>query len=128
MIALLTAISFVPHSSEVVSWADVVEFNRVYNDDGELQFTQLVGWNDDGDGEYLSDWWRLWRKPDHAPTPRMIGGRWHVTFYDDQHHLQRRVIARSCWHSWTQFDREVEDRRGAENKYRLGLPQPQKGR
>lgn len=110
----LLALALVPLSPERVTWADVTEINHVYSCKGEHQFTQIIGWNDGA-----VDWWRI---PTITPTPRRVGNRWHTVFHDKRGNVLRRVVSLSVWHSWTQYDREVEDRQLLPPEQRKGLP------
>ncbi len=99
----LAALSLVSHSIVLEDTAEIVEVNRVYcGRTGKRQFAQIMGWNDDG-----VDWWRI---VNHVPVSRKIGGRWHVTFIDPKCGRMRRLITPTVHHSWSTWDREVENR------------------
>lgn len=106
MIALLLAILPAPHLP--TDAVDVLERNSFYNEQGQLVFIQLVGWDYQTDGELHVRFWRM--DKDTVLTPRYDHRLklWSLTWTDVE--TQRRVLAGSYFESWLQYDPETADR------------------
>ena len=76
-----------------------VEVNHLYDECGRHCFDQIILW--DENGRVIA--WRLW-KPERCP-PWRCGERWKLR-------LDGKLVTVACWwHTWTQYDPEIEDRK-----------------
>ena len=86
------------------SWhgrASMLENNHYFNENGDLVFVQLIAW--DGDRVWF---WRMNKLGDL--TPRREHGAWVVRWDDAGVYRELRSI--TFVETWTQYDRELEDR------------------
>lgn len=82
---------------------DGIELNRVRDEHGRRQLEQWILWDDQG---YVSEW-RYY----HQEPIRRQGDGWVLLLFDT-HRTKRLWEIHSRWHheTWTDYDREVEDR------------------
>jgi hypothetical protein len=103
---------------EIIDSFDALEINHYYSDEGEHVFDQLICWRwDDSRNAFVVEAWRLW-KIDRYPERRFSGGC-EVLFDDGE--ITRRVRGKVFWETWSQRDREMEDRRKFSQDQRRGL-------
>lgn len=146
MILLLLALN--PASQPVFDAVDRVEVNHFYNGDGCLVFDQIIWWDwnvshsrwDVVDWRLLKDVRKVieadqreWDRnfPDGPPyVAEWIGGHatphhepcgWVSEWYDEKTLKYRRVVAKTCDESWTDFDRELIEREQLPEQHRRRL-------
>lgn len=81
-----------------------LELNHFYDDNGQLVFTQLIGW----ERNKRCRFWKMDKTQSLIPLPDRQHGGYCVTWIDGD--LVRQVRAVSCGESWTQWDVELADR------------------
>lgn len=119
---LLAAMMTMPQTDGAIADRfDAIELNHYFDDRGEHVFDQIILWTwDDKQNAFKVDAWRLW-KTDRGPTRRFDGG-WELIWYDSD--VLRRVEAKVFWETWTQRDREMDDRRLHPKEHRRELTRP----
>lgn len=86
---------------------DALEINHYYSNEGEHVFDQLIAWNwSESHNAFVVEAWRLW-KTDRHPQKRSSGG-YEIVFDDGD--VTRRVTGKVFWETFTQRDREMENR------------------
>ncbi len=116
----LAAACAVPQTPTVRDEVDIIELNHVYDGDGQLVLRQLIFW----------EWrpqaarhhvvaWRLWKVGEPRPLRDWPRGGYTLLFHDGQ--ILRCVRAEVFRETWTQFDREISDRRRLSQDGRRGL-------
>jgi hypothetical protein len=110
----------VPHAPLVCDRVDVVELNRVYDDQGRPLLTQMIFWDwYEHDARLHVVAWRLWPEDGARPTRDWSQGEYRLLWHDGE--LLREVWAGSWRESWTQFDPEMNDRVVLPKSARRGL-------
>lgn len=95
----IALLCLLPHTPEPIR-CDQIELNRVYNDDGHLWLKQVIFWRWEPAVGWVAEGWR---RLDHGrlrKTPH--GWRWEEPGLCVEAPLMRQ--------SWTQYDREAENR------------------
>lgn len=116
--------SVIPQEVGVVrDYVDVVERNRVYDENAVLVFEQLIWYTwSEADGRFQVRAWRLDKSPAIVPLKTPEG---YVSVWMDGD-VPRYVLARSRVESWTQHDPELAERAYLDNDKRKGLSSPKK--
>lgn len=105
-----------PMEVPVVDTVDVLERNHFYGEQGEIVFTQHIGWSYDVADLHVV-FWRL-NKDEKSPiTPTSKGYQWQ--WWDGD--TLRRVESKVYRETWTQFDPELRDRAHVAAHDRRGL-------
>lgn len=90
---------------------DAIELNSYYDEHGNHVFDQIIF----RDLDNIADW-RLRKSPDQLPAGKRA-------IWCDGTCL-RKVSAASVYHTWTQFDRELEERKELPKENRRELSRP----
>lgn len=85
---------------------DALELNSFYDESGRLVFDQVIFWHWHADGLHVQAW-RLVKEPNQLPA-RDRNGEWYVLWFDGDR--SRLVRSDSYLRTWTQTDRELDDR------------------
>ncbi len=113
-------LTIVPQSPLVCDRVDLIELNRVYDDEGRPAITQMIFWDwTPADGRFHVVAWRLWKQAEMQPTRDWAQGEYVLLWHDGE--LLREVRAPAWRESWTQHDPEMEDRRQLAKGERRGL-------
>ncbi len=104
---------------------DVLELNHYYDEKGQHNFSQLIGWTwseskTEHASQYHVAWWMLWKSVDQARPARDYRRGGHVLIVRRGEEL-RCIRAKSFYESWTQYDPEVLDRQQFPQSQRVGL-------
>ena len=107
---LIALATILPAPRPVVQYCDRIELNRVYDAQGCETFAQVIFWSDG----HVRDW----KIADHVRLER-TADNWAATWHDGCE--WRRVVAPRLVTTWTQYDREVADRKrlGQHDRWRL---------
>lgn len=128
ILALILSLPISPVKADHVA---IIELNHVHNDDAEPRFDQLIFWEFrrsvplDGDGptwSYHVIAWRIVEAEDYRL--RKEQSRWVLTLWDretDESRQLRIIRAVSFRETWTNHDREIEQRTRLHQDYRRGL-------
>jgi hypothetical protein len=118
MIALLL-LSIIPQPYPVTDSVDVIEKNHFYDDDGKLTFSQWIFWKWNArDSRYDVVDWRL------VQGPTALSDASTLAFWDQKDQVTRRVRTVSWRETWTQYDREAENRKILPESQRRKLTTP----
>lgn len=114
MLALFLLLALSAPGPELVlhDECDVIELNHFYDDQGRQVFDQVIFFTWDGRRHQVLDW-RLVKQPSHLPHRNWsaVGEQWQCLWVDERDgNRLRRVVARSCRETWTQFDPELVER------------------
>lgn len=110
----------VPATPLVRDHVDVIELNHVYDTDGQLILRQFIFWDwHDGDAQFRVVAWRLWSEGQPRPLRDLRRGGYVLLWHDGQ--VLRWIEADMFHETWTQHDREIEDRRRLSQDRRRGL-------
>lgn len=119
-IVISIALGIVPQSPLVCDRVDVLELNRVYDDEGRPVLTQMIFWDwHERDARLHVVAWRLWKDESPLPTRDWSCGEFVLLWNDGE--LLREVRAAAWRESWTQFDPELHDRNVFSKENRRGL-------
>lgn len=80
-----------------------IEVNSFYDENGKLVFVQNI-FRDEANVQA----WRLVKEPSHLPQRDWAAGDYSVLWFDGDR--LREVRTRSVVESWTQYDREIDER------------------
>jgi len=86
----------------VEEYVDLVTLNYVYNEEGELNFAQLIFWDWDGSRYQVVDW-RMYKREEQYPIREK--SIWVLRWYDEG--ILRKVISNHFTTTWTQYDAEI---------------------
>lgn len=118
LIAIIACCTMPQTDGAIVDSFDAIEINHYYSDSGEHIFDQFIAWRwDNSRSDFVVEAWRLW-KTDNYPQKRFNGG-YEVLFDDGD--LTRRVIGKVYWETFTQHDREMQNRSVFDKSDRRGL-------
>jgi len=121
VIYALLLLAIIPHDPVVRDQADICEVERVYDNDGELIFTQQI-WRDFNPltcrNEIVA--WRMVRHAEQLPQNGVS------VFWDGD--CLRRVEAKQVVYTWDQYDAEVSERNILPPDARRGLTTFTEGR
>lgn len=110
-IALLLAI--VPQTEAVTDHVDCIELNRVYDENANHTFTQVIFWETNREGIDVVIDWRLVKHANQLPSDRSV-------IWRDGDRI-RKVIANHSMETWTQYDPELAARSERPTEQRRGL-------
>ncbi len=117
---LLGAAAMVPATPLVRDRVDAIELNHVYDSDGRLVLRQFIFWDwHDGDGQFRVVAWRLFNEGQPLPWRDLSRGGYVLLWRDGQ--VLRWIEADAFHETWTQYDREIEDRQQLSQDRRRGL-------
>jgi len=123
------AVSFQPVESVTSEVVDLIEVNHFYDEQGRLQFDQVIYYDwSEPDGRYQVRAWRMLKSAAQIPRHDRRRNAYVATWYDaDQ---LRRVSAASFRETWTQHDPEMVEReflpKERRRGFRMGLGGPRK--
>jgi hypothetical protein len=107
---LLTLASIIPFSPLPSDHFDLIEINHYYDDDGNLYFTQVIGWDwSDSFADYIVQAYVLLNKKESITLPTLKSNIYEYKFID-QAHTVRKVTSKFFRETWTQYDPELVDR------------------
>jgi hypothetical protein len=113
-------LGIVPQLPLVSDRVDVLELNRVYDDQGRPVLTQMIFWDwHQRDARLHVVAWRLWKDESQQPLRDWSQGDFVLLWNDGE--LLREVRAKTWRESWTQFDPELQDRNTFAKEHRRGL-------
>jgi len=123
-ILAMTALSLLPSDGTIHDRCDEIEINHYHGDDGRLIHTQVIFWDFDEHAQRQRvAAWRLWKNPARTPVRNQHTGEWELLWHDAKTNTMRRVTAASYRRTWTQYDREMENRDDFPRSGQRGLTQ-----
>jgi hypothetical protein len=113
----------VPFQGPVYDRFDLLETNHFYDDGGKLVFTQLIVWEWCGSCHRVQAWRMLKDADGPWPAWSHSKGEWQAVWKDSGQggEVIRCVTAPSHIETWTQHDRELEDRERFPQEQRRGF-------
>lgn len=108
----------VPVIGPVEDTVDTMEVNHYYDSQGSEVFTQVIFW-EWCDDEFRVVAWRLQKHTSQIPLRDYSAGGWVAIWYDGD--TFRRVRSKVFRETWTQHDRELEQRHILPADMRRGL-------
>jgi hypothetical protein len=114
----LLLLSTIPHETVVRESVDLIEANRLYDDNGRLVFEQQIFWDWKGDHFEVRDW-RLVKQESQHPVRDFATGGWCVLWQDGE--TMRRVDCKATRETWTQYDPELVAREKFPKEFRREL-------
>ena len=105
---------------ETATVVDKIEYNHRFDDQGELQFTQLIFWQwNDRHRRFDVIAWKM--APQLLDAPYKTPQGWAVSWYDSQRREPVTVYAAIFRHTRTAFDPEKDNRELLKSIYRTAL-------
>lgn len=118
MIWAYLLLAIVPQDFVARDSVERLEQNHFYDDNGQLVFTQLIGW----ERNKRCRFWKMDKDLSITPTKDWRQGGYVVRWVDGE--VIREVRAISAGESWTQYDVELADREHLPQDQRHPLRKP----
>jgi hypothetical protein len=113
-VEIVLLIGIIPLDLPVSDSVDLIETNHFYDEQCRHVFDQAIFWDfNKGTCKYEVREWRLLKSPEVHPSKNGM------TWVDGQ--CIRKVRAKHVFESWTQFDRELENRHELPKELRRNL-------
>lgn len=115
------ALAVVPAEHVLESRVDAIELNHFYDENGRHVFDQLIFWEwCDGAGRFHVVAWRLVKTVGQVPIYDARRGGYATLWIDGERF--RRVRSGGFVETWTQYDRELTERKALPRESRRELP------
>lgn len=112
--------------SSVETYVDLIELNAFYDCKGRLVYEQVIFWEIAPEtGRLQVRAWCLVEDREvlnRRPVRNEVSGFYHVDWRDTDVNVTRKITSRTFHESWTQVDRERENKKVHDERLRIALP------